>query len=72
MNTPGKQNGVLSLKVNGAKVIFYPSIVFRTAEFPSITVSGLDVETFFGGSSSNYETPITQTASFMNFVLSYI
>jgi len=70
MNTPGKQNGVLSLKVNGAQVIFYPNIVFRTAQYPGINVSGLDVETFFGGSTSNYATPTTQKASFKNFVLS--
>ena len=70
MNTAGKRDGLLKLSVNGVEVLTYSNIVFRTADYPQTIVSGIDVETFFGGNSKDYASPTEQKASFKDFVLS--
>lgn len=67
LNTAGKQNGVLSLYVNGKRVMTEKKLVFRTNS--SGRVVGIMFHTFFGGSDSSWKTPKTQYSYFKNFSL---
>jgi len=69
LNTPGKRNGILSVKINGVEVARHTNIVFRISEFPNMAIEGMQVETFFGGSTKDFATPNTQTIQFKDFVL---
>lgn len=69
LNTPGVRNGVISIKVNGVERIRYDNIVFRVAQYPDMTIDGLDVETFFGGNTPDWASPTRQMSQFSNFVL---
>jgi len=70
MNTPGVQNGILSIKVNGVERIRYNNLVFRGRNYPNLVVDGMMVQTFFGGGSEWWATPSTQWIKFRDFVLS--
>ncbi len=43
--------------------------MFRIAQYPNMTIDGLDVETFFGGSTPDWASPTRQMSQFTNFVL---
>lgn len=70
MNTPGQRDGILVIFVNGEEVIRYENLVFRIADYPDMTVAGLDVDTFFGGGSPEWATPTRQVTKFKDFILS--
>lgn len=63
------RNGIISIKVNGVERIRYDNIVFRIAQYANMTIDGLDVETFFGGSTPDWASPTRQMSQFTNFVL---
>ena len=69
LNTPGVQNGYLSIKVNGVEKIRYDNLVFRGRNYPNIIMEGLMVQTFFGGGSPPWATPNRQVTKFKDFVL---
>lgn len=69
LNTPGVRDGIVSIKVNGVEKIRYDNIVFRIAQYPDITIDGLDVETFFGGNTPDWASPTRQVSKFSNFIL---
>jgi len=69
LNTPGVRDGIISVKVNGIEIIRYDNIVFRVTDYPDITIDGLDVETFFGGNTPDWASPILQISHFSDFIL---
>lgn len=69
LNTPGQRNGLLSISVNGREVIRYENIVFRIASYPNMRLEGMDVDTFFGGTGTEWATPTHQITKFKEFIL---
>lgn len=55
LNDPGKQNGSLTLTING-KTQSFDKFMWRTNE--KITISGLMGAAFFGGNDSSWATPV--------------
>jgi hypothetical protein len=68
LNTPGKQDGTLVVTHNGKQIINMNNLYFRDSAF---NVTGIDFETFFGGSTSDWASPTNQYAYFKGFQLSY-
>ncbi|KAI9105334.1 hypothetical protein DFS34DRAFT_575047 [Phlyctochytrium arcticum] len=73
LNTFGKggkpnQDGKVVVYANGKKVIEFTKAVFTTD--PKIGFTGIDFETFFGGSDNSWVTPTTQTVYFKDFSIS--
>jgi len=69
LNTPGVQNGVLSIKINGEEVVYYDNLVYRIAEYPNIRIQGLDFDTFFGGTGDYWATPKHQLTKFRDITI---
>ncbi|ORZ06014.1 hypothetical protein BCR42DRAFT_427503 [Absidia repens] len=67
LNTPGKQNGELTVFVNGKQVYKQSNLVYRTGSTDKMF--GIVFDTFFGGSSSDFKTPKTQHTYFKGFTL---
>ncbi|KAI8884153.1 polysaccharide lyase family 14 protein [Backusella circina FSU 941] len=65
LNTPGKADGSIHLKVNGKSVLSMDNIAFRTSKSDSI--GGILFHTFFGGSDSSWATPKDQYSYFKGF-----
>ncbi|KAH8554247.1 hypothetical protein BGW37DRAFT_483991 [Umbelopsis sp. PMI_123] len=68
LNTPGNQDGSLQVLYNGNPVIQMNNLFFHDADS---TTAGIDFETFFGGSTSDWASPTDQYAYFKNFAMSY-
>jgi hypothetical protein len=68
LNTPGNTDGSLEIQYNGKTVFQMNNLLFRDANF---TTAGIDFETFFGGSTSDWASPSNQYAYFKGFQLSY-
>ncbi|KAJ2958580.1 hypothetical protein NQZ79_g5846 [Umbelopsis isabellina] len=68
LNTPGKQDGTLEVSHNGKNIISMKNLFYRDAEFQT---TGIDFETFFGGSTSDWASPTNQFAYFKGFQLSW-
>ncbi|CAO3691829.1 unnamed protein product [Umbelopsis ramanniana] len=68
LNSPGKQDGSLKILVNGKQVYQIDNLYFQSGDWSTI---GIDFETFFGGSTSDWASPANQYAYFNNFVMSY-
>lgn len=66
MNTPGKQDGELSLSVNGKKQTFQ-GIAWRTAADQMIREAA--IHSFHGGGSAQWACSSTTNARFRNFVV---
>ncbi|KAH7100000.1 hypothetical protein BKA62DRAFT_831308 [Auriculariales sp. MPI-PUGE-AT-0066] len=60
LNTLGQKDGELELWVNGTSVIHATGVVLR--KVAATQVRGIEAETFFGGSNSNWASPRDQTA----------
>jgi hypothetical protein len=87
LNTVGKQDGQLTVFINGKQVYQQSNLVYRTKATEKTFGIGkwsngndtqltfffwsplTDFQTFFGGSSSEYETPKTQHSFFKGFLL---
>ncbi|KAG2178838.1 hypothetical protein INT43_001684 [Umbelopsis isabellina] len=68
LNTPGKQDGTLEVSHNGKDIISMKNLYYRDAKFAT---TGIDFETFFGGSTSDWASPKDQYAYFKGFKLSW-
>lgn len=69
LNTPGQRNGILSIKINGVEKVRYNNLVFRVAQYPNMVIDGIAVDTFFGGGSDYWATPVRQISKFRDFIL---
>lgn len=67
LNTPNKTDGIIRTYFNGVKALEYKKLNWRTDE--SVGFQMLLIETFFGGGSSDWASPVNQTAQFTNFGL---
>lgn len=65
LNTPGKNDGVLQVWVNGDKKIDYRKMNFRTKL--SVGIKGFVFHPFFGGSGDSFATPVDTYTMFKNF-----
>ncbi|KAF8060659.1 polysaccharide lyase family 14 protein [Lyophyllum atratum] len=65
LNTPGKADGALQLFVAGKKVIDIYGLILRDNERGRMR--GIQMQTFFGGSSEDWATPKDQDVFFANF-----
>lgn len=68
LNTPGKQDGGLEVFHNGKNIISMKNLFYRDGDFKTV---GIDFETFFGGSTSDWASPKDQYAYFKGFKLSW-
>jgi hypothetical protein len=68
LNHPSQQDGSLEVQHNGKTVIQMNNLMFQDALFSSV---GIDFETFFGGSTSDWASPANQYAYFKGFQMSY-
>jgi hypothetical protein len=62
-------DGAIRIYVNGIKVIEYKQLVWRTMD--RVRMEGLQWDTFFGGSSDDFSTPLTVYAFFRRVRLSW-
>ncbi|KAF5349505.1 hypothetical protein D9756_009004 [Leucocoprinus leucothites] len=65
LNDPGKANGELQLWANGESVINVSGLVLRDGGEGKMR--GLQMQTFFGGSSSDFASPKNQDVYFSDF-----
>ncbi|KAG5339741.1 hypothetical protein C0989_003855 [Termitomyces sp. Mn162] len=65
LNDVGKANGELELFVNGKSVISLDGLILRGSSAGRIR--GIQMQTFFGGHTSDYASPKTQNAYFSDF-----
>ncbi|KAI8338018.1 hypothetical protein BC941DRAFT_424365 [Chlamydoabsidia padenii] len=65
LNTVGKQDGQITVFVNGKQVYHQSNLVFRTKSTKK--TFGIVFDTFFGGSSPEFKTPKTQKSYFKEF-----
>ncbi|KAI8996098.1 hypothetical protein BC832DRAFT_595668 [Gaertneriomyces semiglobifer] len=65
-----KQDGTLTVKVNGETVISFNKMVWTVSD--DIQFEGIEFETFFGGSTKDWRTPKTQYAYFRGFELTVL
>ncbi|XJO78321.1 hypothetical protein BDV3_002783 [Batrachochytrium dendrobatidis] len=67
LNTVGVADGSITVKVNGRTAIQFNEIVWITDS--SVGFLGIDFETFFGGSSSDWATPTDQYTLYKNLII---
>ncbi|MFG6157239.1 polysaccharide lyase [Halomonas sp. 1390] len=65
LNTPGEENGLARVWINGVPVLEQGNIVYRTTN--EVTIDGLMFSTFFGGHGKEWRTPRDQHADFAAF-----
>ncbi|KAK5672537.1 hypothetical protein QVD99_001297 [Batrachochytrium dendrobatidis] len=70
LNTVGKNDGSVIVKVNGKVVIEFHEITWITDS--SSGFLGLAFETFFGGGSKDWATPIEQHTLYKNFFIQIV
>ncbi|CAF0984409.1 unnamed protein product [Brachionus calyciflorus] len=64
LNTPGRQDGRLTIWVDNVQKFDFAKMVYRTGTVP---ISGIAFETFFGGNTADWATPKTVYSYFRNF-----
>jgi hypothetical protein len=62
LNTPGRSDGSISLKVDGKQVFAATGLVFRTTR--ALRIDGVFFSTFFGGGDPSWASPRDQHADF--------
>src|SRR4051794_1354252 len=62
LNTPGRSDGSITLKVDGKQVFAASALVFRTT--PALRIDGVFFSTFFGGGDPSWASPRDQHADF--------
>jgi hypothetical protein len=65
LNAPGKADGELELFVNGKSVISVNGLILRDSAAGKMR--GIQMQTFFGGSSLDFASPKSQDAYFSDF-----
>jgi hypothetical protein len=69
LNTPGFPDGLLKLTVNDLTVIEKNNVVWRTN--PSVSIEGINIASWYGGSSSSWAPILDQRLYMKNFRLYY-
>lgn len=69
LNAPNVTDGVITLDVNGQRVIDMRTINWR--QYPNVFIEGLTFATWFGGSDASWSPPVDQYALFRNFRMYY-
>ena len=64
LNTVGENNGVLQLSINN-KTLTYDKMIWRNNQ--NMTINGILMHSFFGGSGDSWATPKQQNVFFSNF-----
>ena len=67
LNTPGRSDGVIQVRLNGVPVLDESDLVFRTVA--ELRIEGLFFSTFFGGGDASWATPRDQYAEFAGFTV---
>jgi hypothetical protein len=67
LNTPGRDDGTVTVWVNGREVFAQGGLVYRDSD--RVHVDGLFFSTFFGGGDSSWASPTDQYADFAGFSL---
>jgi len=70
LNDVGKANGELELFVNGKSVINVPGLILRDSA--AGRMRGIQMQTFFGGSSPDFASPKSQDVYFSDFSVAII
>jgi hypothetical protein len=68
LNTPGQDNGSVTVWLNGSQVYEKTGLNFRTVGY--LKIDGVFFSTFFGGGDSTWATPVPQSAEFAAFAVS--
>jgi hypothetical protein len=68
LNTPGKEDGVISVWFDSAKVLDLQQIRFRTVK--SLQIEGILFSTFFGGNDASWAASVDSVIEFRDFALS--
>lgn len=69
LNTPNITNGVITLDVNGQRVIDYRKMNWR--QYANVYIEGVTFATWFGGSDATWGPPYDTYTLFRNFKLYY-
>ena len=69
LNTPGIPDGLLKLSVNGLPVVDKTNVVWRTD--PSVNIEGINIASWYGGSSSTWAPIMDQRTYLKNFRMYY-
>lgn len=69
LNTPNITDGVITLDVNGQRVIDMRTINWR--QYSNIFIEGLTFATWYGGSSASWSPPVDQYTLFRNVRMHY-
>jgi len=67
LNTPGRADGLLEVRVDGRRVWRAADLTFRTTR--SLRIDGVFFSTFFGGGDVSWATPVDQAAEFSDLRL---
>ncbi|MCE8034360.1 polysaccharide lyase [Halomonas sp. MCCC 1A11057] len=67
LNTPGEEDGIVRLWIDGWPVLEQRGLVYRTTE--EVGVDGVMFSTFFGGTGEEWRTPRDQHVDFADFRL---
>ena len=65
LNTPGNNDGILQLWVNGVKKIDYNKVNYRVKS--SVGINGFNLHPFFGGSGESWATKVDTYTLYKNF-----
>ena len=65
LNTPGRANGRLTVRIDGKQVLKLDDVVFRDVD--GVRIDGLFFSTFFGGGDPSWATPVDQSVQFADF-----
>jgi len=65
LNTPGRNNGTITVWVNGRQVFSQGGLTYRNKG--NVRIDGLFFSTFFGGGDKSWVSPTNQHADFAGF-----
>ncbi|RCV91905.1 polysaccharide lyase [Billgrantia montanilacus] len=65
LNTPGKDDGIARVWIDGRPTLERKGLAYRTTE--DVAIDGLMFSTFFGGTGEGWRTPRDQTVDFAAF-----
>ncbi|MGZ4618441.1 MAG: polysaccharide lyase [Frankiaceae bacterium] len=68
LNTPGRDDGQITVWVDGDQVLHEDGLLFRTV--PDLRIEGVFFSTFFGGNDETWSTPRDQKVQFAAFASS--
>lgn len=69
LNTPGLADGLLKLTVNGVTAVDKNNVVWRTD--PAVNIEGVNIASWFGGSSETWAPSTDQEIELRNFRMYY-